>query len=434
MLLAVLVEEELGVGQARPHDALVALDRPALGSAGRDVADDEEAVGQPAGGVEQREVLLVRLHRQDQALRRHRQELGVEAAGQHVRPLDQRGHFVEQRRRRRSAPALRRRRRRPAGARSRRAARRSWRSPRPGRAAARVAVGVAQHDRRDRRLEAVAARRRGRRRGRARAPARRRRRAARPGRAPGARSRRWSSRRRAGSCISLGIGRPASASSSAGCSPSASVAPALASAQEQRFGLAVAARARAAGTDTGVASAPSAAELLQQRRRRLAVGAEADRRPASAWLRPARSARLPRHRAMCAREAARRRERASTAERRPRPGLRLSRPSAEPAAKASPSFFSALGGSSSTNSSTSRSGRGRAHAAGLCLSICGLHFVGPGLRRHREAEPGAAVEVALRHAARQVADAADVGGALGHADGAARVEQVEAVAAFSTCS
>jgi hypothetical protein len=33
----------------------------------------------------------------------------------------------------------------------------------------------------------------------------------------------------------------------------------------------------------------------------------------------------------------------------------------------------------------------------------------------------------LGHGARQVADAADVGGALGHADGAARVQQVEAV-------
>jgi hypothetical protein len=55
------------------------------------------------------------------------------------------------------------------------------------------------------------------------------------------------------------------------------------------------------------------------------------------------------------------------------------------------------------------------------------HFVGPGLRRHREAQPRAAVEVALRHRPRQVADAADVGGALGHADRAARVQQVEAV-------
>ena len=41
---------------------------------------------------------------------------------------------------------------------------------------------------------------------------------------------------------------------------------------------------------------------------------------------------------------------------------------------------------------------------------------------------GQAVEVGLRHGTGQVADAADVGGTLGHADRAARVQQVEAVA------
>ena len=65
---------------------------------GPDVADDEELFGQPALGIEQRKVLLVGLHRQDQALGRHGEELGVEAAQQHVGPLDQGGHFVEQRR------------------------------------------------------------------------------------------------------------------------------------------------------------------------------------------------------------------------------------------------------------------------------------------------------------------------------------------------
>src|SRR4051812_16224159 len=63
-----------------------------------------------------------------------------------------------------------------------------------------------------------------------------------------------------------------------------------------------------------------------------------------------------------------------------------------------------------------------------CLLLdLGDDVVGPGLGRHRKAEPRPAVEVALRDAAREVADAADVGGAFGHADGAARVEQVEAV-------
>jgi len=47
------------------------------------------SVRQLACGVQQREVLLVGLHRQDQALLRHRQELGLEAADQHVGALDQ---------------------------------------------------------------------------------------------------------------------------------------------------------------------------------------------------------------------------------------------------------------------------------------------------------------------------------------------------------
>ena len=49
-------------------------------------------------------------------------------------------------------------------------------------------------------------------------------------------------------------------------------------------------------------------------------------------------------------------------------------------------------------------------------------------RAHREILRAARrIEIALRHAAREVADAADVGGALGDRDGAARVEQVEGV-------
>src|ERR1051326_3683413 len=65
----------------------------------------------------------------------------------------------------------------------------------------------------------------------------------------------------------------------------------------------------------------------------------------------------------------------------------------------------------------------------LCLLLdLGDDFIGPGLGRHRETEPCPALKVALRHTAREVADAADVGGTFGHADGAARIEQVEAVA------
>ena len=94
-LLAVLVEEELGVGQARAHHPLVALHHR-TGVVGPDVADDQELVGQLAGGVQQRKVLLVGLHRQDQAFLRHAEEFRLELADQHVRPLDQGRHLVQQ--------------------------------------------------------------------------------------------------------------------------------------------------------------------------------------------------------------------------------------------------------------------------------------------------------------------------------------------------
>ena len=94
--LAILIEEELRVSEPRAHDALVALDHRAR-IVGPDVADDEELVGQRRRGIEQRKVLLVGLHRQDQALRRHVEELRLELAQQHVGPLDQRSHFIEQR-------------------------------------------------------------------------------------------------------------------------------------------------------------------------------------------------------------------------------------------------------------------------------------------------------------------------------------------------
>src|SRR5690606_11071056 len=60
---------------------------------------------------------------------------------------------------------------------------------------------------------------------------------------------------------------------------------------------------------------------------------------------------------------------------------------------------------------------------------CGGFFdlLDPRARCQRKAQALAAVVIALRHGARQGADAADVGGALGHGNGAARVQQVEGV-------
>ena len=127
-LLAVLVKEELGIGQARAHHALVAADHQAR-VVGADVADHQELVGQLVVRVQQREVLLVGLHRQNQALLRHVQELRFRtrrSAHWGARPA------------RSLRPAARRRQsacnhhrpwpqQRPTGARSRHGARQSWR-------------------------------------------------------------------------------------------------------------------------------------------------------------------------------------------------------------------------------------------------------------------------------------------------------------------
>jgi hypothetical protein len=86
-------------------------------------------------------------------------------------------------------------------------------------------------------------------------------------------------------------------------------------------------------------------------------------------------------------------------------------------------LLQAFGGSSSTNSSTSRVALviTRPPSPARPASASGSRGL-RGIRNRPERR------------ARQVADAADVGGALGHRDGAAGVEQVEGVAAFSTIS
>ena len=94
-LLTILVVEELGIGQPRTHDALVAADDGA-GVIGLDVADHKEAVGETAGCVEQRKVFLIGLHREDEAFLRHVEELSFELAHEHLRSLHQSRDFVEQ--------------------------------------------------------------------------------------------------------------------------------------------------------------------------------------------------------------------------------------------------------------------------------------------------------------------------------------------------
>ena len=95
-LLAVLVEEEFGVGQARAHHALVALDDGA-GIVRGDVADDQELVRELALGIEQGKVFLVGLHGEDEAFLRHGQKFFFKLADEHVGALNQGGDFVQQR-------------------------------------------------------------------------------------------------------------------------------------------------------------------------------------------------------------------------------------------------------------------------------------------------------------------------------------------------
>jgi hypothetical protein len=80
-----------------PHDALVAR-HDVGGVREAHVRDDQETVRQPAAGVEQREVLLVLPHRQDEAFLRHGEEGFLELARVHRREFHQRGDFVQQRR------------------------------------------------------------------------------------------------------------------------------------------------------------------------------------------------------------------------------------------------------------------------------------------------------------------------------------------------
>ena len=93
--LAVLVIEEPGILEARPHHAFIAGDDVA-GVARAHVGDDEEARQELACVVKEREILLVLPHGEDQALRRHFEEGAIEAAGIDLRVFDERRHLVQQ--------------------------------------------------------------------------------------------------------------------------------------------------------------------------------------------------------------------------------------------------------------------------------------------------------------------------------------------------
>ncbi len=97
LCLLVGLEEKACVGQPRADHALIARD-DVLRVGKAHVRNDQELVGELAGGVEQREILLILPHGQDQAFLRYAEKLGLEFPDVHGRQLDQSRDFVEQRR------------------------------------------------------------------------------------------------------------------------------------------------------------------------------------------------------------------------------------------------------------------------------------------------------------------------------------------------
>ena len=91
--------EELGIGEARPDDALVAGHDGGAAVARQQVGGEQEAVGKRRlARAAHHEALLVGPDSGPDGLGRDVQKRLVEAAHQHHGPFDQPGHFVEQRR------------------------------------------------------------------------------------------------------------------------------------------------------------------------------------------------------------------------------------------------------------------------------------------------------------------------------------------------
>ena len=94
-MLSVLLPEKCGIRQPRAHDALVAFaDLRRL--AAFDVAHGDEPRHEHAVGVFKRKIALVILQGADQDLARQREEPRIKGTRDGNRPLDERGHFVEE--------------------------------------------------------------------------------------------------------------------------------------------------------------------------------------------------------------------------------------------------------------------------------------------------------------------------------------------------
>ncbi len=439
-LLAVLLEEELRIGQARAHHALVAFDDRA-GIGRRDIADDQETVGELARRVEQRKVFLVGLHREDEALLRHGEKGRIELAQQHVRALDQSSNFVEQRGIVDGVQA------RPGLSRGGLQLRRDFSTARVEAGDHRalfsqlvgVAVGVAQHDGIGLGLKPMAVRFASRRQ-----PQRLHRHDV--DAMQGDQTMRGAHKLHRSPAIfqlvghHLGDGqfgdglgeRPLQTFGQRGAGRHG--------VDEQGFGFALAFAPQAGG---GVGIQPQRAELFEQRRGGLAVGIQphghghellryglVGRLGSDGGDAHGQSARAGVGRRLDVRcgQSLRPQTRGQGAgEGLAQRGQRLGR-----------QFFNEefdkqvlwVHGGQLQAAAGPRQQRGhgvRQTSGGFLLGELGRDFVGPGAGRQRETQTGATVEVFLRHAARQVANAADVGGAFGDGNRAASVEQIEAV-------
>ena len=103
--LAVLVEEELGVGEPGTDHPLIAGDDGLAAVVGLEIGNYDEAVGELISAAK-REALLMRLHRGREHFRRHLEEALIENAHQHHRPFGEPGILGEQSNSLRSARAF----------------------------------------------------------------------------------------------------------------------------------------------------------------------------------------------------------------------------------------------------------------------------------------------------------------------------------------
>ena len=85
-----------GVGEAGAHHAAVAGRDRLAAVRGDQVGNENEAIGEFAGGVRRHEAFLIGADRRADDLRRNVEKGRLEFAHQHDRPFDQAGDFLEQ--------------------------------------------------------------------------------------------------------------------------------------------------------------------------------------------------------------------------------------------------------------------------------------------------------------------------------------------------